>query len=233
MENEFPERKEEELPQEIPSEPDASPEVSAPKPETEFVQEEPEPVVEAAPEEEAPAFTAEPVAEPEPEMVQEEPEPPVAEAPVEEAAAVVEEPVVEEPVAEPEPVPAPEPPVSEAPVAPAEGPSKDERTMAMLCHLLALSGAVVPLGSVLGPLVMWLIKRENNPYIDAQGKEAVNFQISILIYMIVSALLMVIVIGGLLMFAVGIFALVFTIIGAVKANNGEDFRYPVCIRFIK
>jgi len=125
------------------------------------------------------------------------------------------------------------PPVSETATASDVIPTREERTMAMWCHLLALSGFVIPFGSIIGPLVLWLIKRKESPYIDAQGKEAVNFQISIFIYMIASAILILVAVGFLPMFAVGIFALVYTIIAAEKANNGEDFRYPVTIRFIK
>ncbi len=111
--------------------------------------------------------------------------------------------------------------------------SREERLWAMGCHLTALVGNVIPVGSLIAPLVLWLIKKEGNPYIDAQGKEAVNFQISILIYAVVSALLMVIGVGFLLLFAVAVFDLVMVIIAAIKTNSGKDFRYPACIRFIK
>ncbi|MCI0440968.1 MAG: DUF4870 domain-containing protein [Chloroflexi bacterium] len=105
--------------------------------------------------------------------------------------------------------------------------------MAALAHLSAFAGLVVPLfGNVLGPLIVWLLKREESPFIDAHGKAALNFQISVTIYMIVSAILIIIVIGFFLLIALGIFAIVMTIIAAIKAGNGEDYVYPLAIRFI-
>jgi len=110
--------------------------------------------------------------------------------------------------------------------------SKDERMFGMLCHLVALSGFVIPLGSIIGPLVIWLIKRDTSSFIDSQGRESLNFQISIVIYGIISAILILVGIGILLSIAVGIFWLVMTIIAAVKANEGVAYRYPLTIRFL-
>lgn len=112
-------------------------------------------------------------------------------------------------------------------------PVQEERTFGMLCHLLALSGCIIPLGNILGPLVMWLIKKDQSPFVNAQGKESLNFQISLLIYAIVSGILMLIFIGFLLAIAVGIFGLVMIIIASIKAYEGVDYRYPLTIRFIK
>ncbi|MBI3042227.1 MAG: DUF4870 domain-containing protein [Betaproteobacteria bacterium] len=112
--------------------------------------------------------------------------------------------------------------------------SKDEQNWAMFCHLAALSGFVIPLGNVLGPLVVWLIKKETMPLVDQHGKEALNFQITVLIAFVISALLTVVLIGFVLMFVVGIGALVLTIIAAVKISNGQfDYKYPLAIRLIK
>ena len=110
---------------------------------------------------------------------------------------------------------------------------KDARTWAMFCHLGALAGYIIPFGNIIAPLVIWLIKKDESPFVDDQGKESLNFQISITIYALVALLLTVIVIGFFLLLAVGIFALVMVIIAAVKANDGEKYRYPLCIRFIK
>jgi hypothetical protein len=87
--------------------------------------------------------------------------------------------------------------------------------------------------SFVGPLILWLIKREGNPFVDEQGKEAVNFQLSILLYVVVCSFLTIIVIGALLMPLVGLFDVIFIIVAAVKANDGVNYRYPLCIRFIK
>ena len=103
----------------------------------------------------------------------------------------------------------------------------DEKTMAMLAHLLALVSGFV------GPLIIWLVKKDQSDYVDDQGKEALNFQISIFIYMSVAGLSMFVLIGILLLPAVWIFDIVNVIRGAIAANKGERFRYPLCIRLIK
>lgn len=105
--------------------------------------------------------------------------------------------------------------------------SKDARMWGMLCHLLGLFTSFV------GPLIIWLLKKEEDPFIDNQGKEALNFQITVVIASIVSGLLTFICIGVFLAIAVGIVDIIFCIMAAVKANGGEAYRYPVSIRFIK
>ena len=110
---------------------------------------------------------------------------------------------------------------------------QDERMWAMFCHLSALASFIIPLGSILGPLVIWSIKKEQYPSIDEHGKEALNFQISLAIYMIVSAILILIVVGVFLLIALYIFRLVMIIMASIKANNGEEFKYPLSIQFIK
>jgi uncharacterized Tic20 family protein len=112
--------------------------------------------------------------------------------------------------------------------------SKEEQNWAMACHLVALSGFIVPFGNVLGPLVVWLIKKDTMPLVDQHGKEALNFQITVLLAVIISALLVFVLIGFLLLFVVGIGALVLTIMAAVKVSNGElNYRYPFALRLIK
>jgi uncharacterized Tic20 family protein len=110
--------------------------------------------------------------------------------------------------------------------APAEV-SKDEKNMAMLCHLLAI------FTGFLGPLIIWLIKKEDSKFVDDQGKEALNFQLSVLIAIIISSVLTVICIGAIMLMAVWIVDIVFCIMAAVKTSKGEAYRYPVNIRFIK
>ena len=120
--------------------------------------------------------------------------------------------------------------------AAAEELSKDVRMWAMFCHLAGLAGIVVPviLSGIIAPLIVWQIKKDDHPFIDENGKEALNFQISIGIYAFVSVLLIfAFCIGALLLAAVEIFNLVFLLIAGIKANNGESYRYPLCIRFIK
>lgn len=102
----------------------------------------------------------------------------------------------------------------------------DNKNLAMACHLLGLLG-------FLGPLVIWLIKKDESATVNQHGKEALNFQISILIYSVGAWVSAFILIGFLLMPAVAIFNLVMIIIAAIKASNGEDFKYPLCLRLIK
>lgn len=111
---------------------------------------------------------------------------------------------------------------------------KDSRTFGMLCHLLALTTYIgIPFGNILGPLVIWLLKRETSPFVDDQGKEALNFNISMTIYGFICAVLIFVLIGIFLLIILGIAHVILTILAAVKANNGEAYRYPFTIRFIK
>lgn len=113
------------------------------------------------------------------------------------------------------------------PVEPhAAQPGESARTMGMACHLLGLVG-------FLGPLIIWLVKRNDHPFVDDQGKEALNFQLSILIYSVVSMFLIFVFIGIPLIIALPIFNLVMVIVAAVAANNGQAYRYPLCIRMIR
>ncbi|WP_461065188.1 DUF4870 domain-containing protein [Spirosoma horti] len=108
----------------------------------------------------------------------------------------------------------------------------DARMWAMLAHLSAIPGSFVLIGSVIAPLVIWQIQKERSAFVDYHGKEAVNFQITMAIAAAISFLLMILVVGVFLLFIVGVVWLVFTIIAAVKANNGEYYRYPLTFRFI-
>ncbi len=109
----------------------------------------------------------------------------------------------------------------------------DARKWASLCHIVALSGLIGNgVGFVLGPLVVWLIKRDEYSFVEEQGKEAINFQITMIIAAVVSGILTVVVIGYFLLVAVGIVMIAFPIIAAVKASKGEPYRYPFTIRFI-
>ena len=112
--------------------------------------------------------------------------------------------------------------------------SKDEQNWAMGCHLAALSGFVIPLGNIVGPLVVWLIKKDTMPLVDQHGKESLNFQITVLIAFVICLVLTLVLIGVVLMFVVGIGALVLTIMAAVKVSNGQfDYKYPFTLRLVK
>ena len=107
-----------------------------------------------------------------------------------------------------------------------------ERSWAMGAHLAALAGFIIPFGNIVGPLIIWLVKKDESPFVDDQGKESLNFQISITIYCIIAALLILIVIGIFLLIGLAILDIVLIIIATVKANSGEKFRYPLTIRLV-
>ncbi|MEW5544226.1 DUF4870 domain-containing protein [Pseudomonas soli] len=119
---------------------------------------------------------------------------------------------------------------SDLPITP---PSADVRQWAMFCHLSALLGLVLPLGHLLGPLVLWHLKREQDPFIDAQGKEALNFQISVTIAGFVCFLLIFVFIGILLFAVLMVAVLILIILAAVKTNEGQPYRYPFIWRPIR
>lgn len=109
----------------------------------------------------------------------------------------------------------------------------NEKSFLLLMHLGQFAGMIIPgLGFVL-PIVMWVTNKEQSEKIDQQGKYITNWIISATIYAVASAILMIIVIGIISLIAVGIAALVFPIIGAIKSNNGEVWKYPLSIQFIK
>lgn len=115
----------------------------------------------------------------------------------------------------------------------------------MLCHLLALSALIgVPFGNIIGPLVMWLIKREEVPFVDECGKESLNFQISMTIYtaglaIVCLPMLLIPILGMIFIFAamfvfIALFvvAIALVVIASLKATEGESYRYPFTIRLI-
>src|ERR1700716_1714121 len=96
--------------------------------------------------------------------------------------------------------------------------SSDVRMWNVLCHATALAGFFVPwAGHILGPLIVWLAKRNDSPEIDQHGKESLNFQISMLIYNVIA----------------GVLCLVLVIISSIQASEGKFYRYPITIRLIK
>lgn len=123
--------------------------------------------------------------------------------------------------------------VTAPPPAPAGTPSAEEKQWALFAHLSALVGYLIPFGSIIGPLIIWQIKKNEMPFVDDQGKEALNFQITMAIAAVISIVLMVVLIGFLLIWIVALVDLVFIIIAAIAANNGQAYRYPVCLRLIK
>ncbi len=123
--------------------------------------------------------------------------------------------------------------MNDDPQIPQSTPSQEARQWAMFCHFAAFLGLAFPFGNLIGPLIVWQIKKDLDPFVDDQGKEALNFQISVTLAVALCFLLMVVLIGFPLMMLVGIAALVLTIIAGIKANEGQVYRYPFALRLIK
>ena len=109
---------------------------------------------------------------------------------------------------------------------------KDENLWGMLCHLSALAGFVIPFGNIIAPLIIWVLKKDEFPLVDDQGKESLNFQISITIYFIIGIILVFVAIGIVVLPIIGLFALIMVIVASIKANEGVKYRYPFTIRLI-
>ena len=107
------------------------------------------------------------------------------------------------------------------------------RQWAVFCHLAGLAGFLFPFGNLIGVLVLWLIKKDEDPFINDQGKEALNFQINVAIAALVCLILSMIVIGFLLLLALMIAWIVLMVIAATKANEGLAYRYPYILRLVK
>ncbi|MBE0598889.1 MAG: DUF4870 domain-containing protein [Desulfuromonadales bacterium] len=109
----------------------------------------------------------------------------------------------------------------------------EERSWAMACHLAGFLFYFFPFGHIFGPLAIWLLRGEKYPLVNDQGKEVLNFQISVTLYLVVSAILALAVIGFVLMGLLALFHSIVMIVAAVRAKGGERYRYPLTIRFIK
>ena len=115
-----------------------------------------------------------------------------------------------------------------------EDKNKQSNMWGMLCHLTSLSVYIgIPFGNIIGPLVVWLIKKDEFPFVNEQGQESLNFQISMTIYGFVSVILCLVVIGFVLIGIILVANIILVVIASVKANKGEAYRYPFTIRFIK
>jgi hypothetical protein len=120
------------------------------------------------------------------------------------------------------------------PPLPIASPLTNVRTWAALCHASALLGVLFHFpGHLLGPLLVWLVKRGDSPEIDAHGKEALNFQISMLIYNFVSAVFCLVLIGFVFLAVLWVLNAILVIIAAIHASDGKFYRYPMTIRFIQ
>jgi uncharacterized Tic20 family protein len=119
------------------------------------------------------------------------------------------------------------------PVPATLSPTRDERQWAMLCHVSAMLMYVTAIGGLVAPFVIWLLKREEMPFVADQGKETINFQITILLALAAAVVLMLVVVGFVLFWALLAFHFVVTIVAAVKVTEGVAYRYPFCWRVLK
>lgn len=126
------------------------------------------------------------------------------------------------------PPPPPQPPLQPETAAL----SAEERQWGFFAHLSALIGIVIPFGNIIAPLIIWQMKKDQLPFAADQAKEALNFHITVCIALVIASILMIVLIGLLLLPIIAIAALILTIIAAIKANNGESYRYPFTLRLI-
>ena len=111
--------------------------------------------------------------------------------------------------------------------------SESERNWAMLCHLSAFAGFFFPFGGIIGPLICWLSRKDESAWVNENGKASMNFQLSILLYVVLAIPLCFILIGIPIIMFLGALKIVCIVIASIKASKGERFRYPLSIPFIQ
>lgn len=112
-------------------------------------------------------------------------------------------------------------------------PSASEKQWAVGIHLSALTGFMIPFFNILAPLVLWLFKRPESAWLDKEGKQVLNFQISFTIYALIASLSLLILIGLLVLPILVLVYLIFLIIGAIRASEGIPYHFPLTIKFFK
>ena len=112
-------------------------------------------------------------------------------------------------------------------------PTQDERTWGMLAHLTAFSGFLIPFGNIIAPLIVWLVKRDQSQFVADQGKESLNFNITVLLAGVVCWALVYVLIGILLGVALFFYWLAMIIVAGIKASEGIRYRHPFTLRLIK
>jgi uncharacterized Tic20 family protein len=111
--------------------------------------------------------------------------------------------------------------------------SETERNWAMFCHISAFASFLMPFGGVIGPLVIWVSKRDESTWVNENGKASLNFQLSILLYIILTIPLCFIIIGFPIIAVLILLRIIFIVIASIKASKGVEFRYPLAIPFIQ
>jgi len=110
---------------------------------------------------------------------------------------------------------------------PAITPTQDEKTMAILSHILTLVAGFI------APLIIWLVKKDESPFVSEHAKESLNFQITMFICYVISFILMIVIIGIIMLAVLGIIHLILVIIATLKASEGKYYKYPINLRIIK
>lgn len=108
----------------------------------------------------------------------------------------------------------------------------EERNWAMYCHLAAFSGLIIPFGNVVAPLILWYLKKDESMLVNREGKKSVNFQSSMYIYLFISAIFALIGLGLFLLFTLAVLNFIFVVLAIIKTVNGEDYHYPLSIKFL-
>jgi uncharacterized protein len=111
--------------------------------------------------------------------------------------------------------------------------SESERNWAMLCHLSAFAGFFFPFGGIIGPLICWLSKKDESAWVNVNGRNALNFQLSILLYLVLAIPLCFIIVGIPIVIVLGTLKVICIIIASVNASKGQSFKYPLMIPFIQ
>ncbi|MBG0860120.1 MAG: DUF4870 domain-containing protein [Bacteroidales bacterium] len=111
--------------------------------------------------------------------------------------------------------------------------SEPERNWAMLCHLSSFAGYFFPFGGIIGPLICWLTRKDESQWVNENGKSSMNFQLSILLYMVLAIPLIFLLIGIPIVMFLGVLEVVCVVIASIKASKGEQFKYPLSIPFIQ
>jgi hypothetical protein len=111
--------------------------------------------------------------------------------------------------------------------------SDTERNWAMFCHLSAFASFFFPFGGIIGPLICWLSKRDESMWVNINGRNSLNFQLSMLLYMVLALPLILIIIGIPIIMMLVVLKIICIVIASVKASKGELFRYPLMIPFIQ
>ncbi len=109
----------------------------------------------------------------------------------------------------------------------------NEKQWVIFCHAGGLAGLIVPFGHIIVPAIIWTMKKEDSEWIDEQGKESLNFQISMTIYLFIAGLLVILLVGLPLLVLLGIADLALVIIAIIKSDKSERYRYPFTLRLIK